>query len=186
MKRPEHAKKVFEGVLFDIYQWDQELFDGTTTTFEQVERVGGVQLICITKEKKIILYDEDQPLRPKRISMPGGQIDRGEQPIVAAKRELLEEMGAVCSSVKLYKEVTLGSKVICPTYYFICYDVEKIQEPQWDGGERIEPFEISFEELFEKVEDKRFTNKQFRDMLFRIKHSKGELESFREELFGKN
>ncbi|KKP89624.1 MAG: NUDIX hydrolase [Candidatus Moranbacteria bacterium GW2011_GWC2_37_73] len=26
---PEHAKKVFSGTFFDVYQWEQEMFDGS-------------------------------------------------------------------------------------------------------------------------------------------------------------
>jgi hypothetical protein len=31
-KFPASAKKVFEGVLYDVYQWPQKLYDGSTAT----------------------------------------------------------------------------------------------------------------------------------------------------------
>ena len=37
---PENAKLVFKGVLFDTWQWEQELFDGSYSTFEVVVRKG--------------------------------------------------------------------------------------------------------------------------------------------------
>src|SRR5215467_9321922 len=31
---PEHAERVFQGKIFDVYQWPQKLYDGSTATFE--------------------------------------------------------------------------------------------------------------------------------------------------------
>lgn len=62
-KLPENAKCVFKGVLFDIYQWEQEMFDGTYSIFEKVVRLPSSQIIATTPENKIILLDEEQPHR---------------------------------------------------------------------------------------------------------------------------
>ncbi|MEI7603954.1 MAG: hypothetical protein WCJ19_02970 [bacterium] len=35
---PEDAVKVFSGVIFDVYQWQQLQFDGTYATFEKIKR----------------------------------------------------------------------------------------------------------------------------------------------------
>ena len=40
MKLPEQAKKVFDGEIFDVYQWDQEMYDGSTETFGNGGRRG--------------------------------------------------------------------------------------------------------------------------------------------------
>ena len=58
-KIPEHAKKVFEGVLFDVYQWEQECFDGSHATFEAVERLGSVNVIPVVGDKILINDEED-------------------------------------------------------------------------------------------------------------------------------
>jgi len=31
---PEEAKLVFKGIIYDVYQWEQKMFDGTFSTFE--------------------------------------------------------------------------------------------------------------------------------------------------------
>ncbi len=33
---PDHATCVFRGMLFDVYQWQQEMFDGSIETFEML------------------------------------------------------------------------------------------------------------------------------------------------------
>ena len=55
-------KKVFEGVRFDVYQRDQKIFDGTTTTFEMVKRKDAVQIIAIVGNK-ILVPQERHPHR---------------------------------------------------------------------------------------------------------------------------
>lgn len=35
---PENAKLVFKGKIFDTYQWEQEMYDGSRVTFEKIKR----------------------------------------------------------------------------------------------------------------------------------------------------
>ncbi len=49
---PQNAKCVFEGILFDTWQWEQELFDGSFTTFEAIVRIGSTQIILIDENNK--------------------------------------------------------------------------------------------------------------------------------------
>ena len=37
---PPEAKCVFRGKIFDVYQWPQRLYDGSTATFEMLRRRG--------------------------------------------------------------------------------------------------------------------------------------------------
>jgi hypothetical protein len=46
-KIPSHAHKVFSGVIFDVYQWDQELFNGKIATFEAIQRPSTVIVIPV-------------------------------------------------------------------------------------------------------------------------------------------
>jgi len=60
------------GILFDVYQWDQELFDGSTTTFEAVRRIPSVQILATTPERELILLREEQPYVGAFVAVPGG------------------------------------------------------------------------------------------------------------------
>lgn len=88
---PNHANRVFEGVVFDIYQWQQEMLDGTFQTFECATRNNVVQIIMVD-HGKILLARQTQPTRGEYISLFGGTMNDDEQdPYTAALRELHEE-----------------------------------------------------------------------------------------------
>ena len=46
---PENAKKVFTGQVFDVYQWEQEMFDGSKATFECKSLNDAVNFILMHK-----------------------------------------------------------------------------------------------------------------------------------------
>ena len=64
------------------------------------------------------------------ISFPGGRIERGEEPDISARRELLEEMGMRCGFLKLLHSAQLDSTILWTTHFFAAYDCEVVQEPQ--------------------------------------------------------
>jgi hypothetical protein len=63
MQIPENAKRVFEGKTFDVYQWEQEMFDGKTKIFERLQRNHSVDVIAVSAEGKIYILEERQPGR---------------------------------------------------------------------------------------------------------------------------
>lgn len=91
-KIPNHAKKVFSGVFHDVYQWEQEMFDGSFQTFEGLKRKDAVTILAITTDNKIIINNEEQPTVGRFISLPGGNSE-GNGFLNEAKRELEEETG---------------------------------------------------------------------------------------------
>ena len=44
---PENAKLVFKGIIHDIYQWEQEMFDGSKATFERIRRPDTTAVIAV-------------------------------------------------------------------------------------------------------------------------------------------
>ncbi len=182
-KIPDDAKCVFKGILFEVYQWEQKMFDNSYQTFERVKRLNSSQIICVTENNKIIVLEEEQPGRDKFTGLVGGMIERKEKPEENAKKELLEETGMVCENLKLWKVDSMGGKINWDTYYFIAKNCKKIQDPKPENGERIIIKEVNFDQFLEEVEKTTFRNKNFRDMIFRMRHTKGEIEKLEKKLF---
>ncbi|MCF7871598.1 NUDIX domain-containing protein [Candidatus Woesearchaeota archaeon] len=182
MKLPKQAKKVFSGIMYTVYQWEQKLYDGKTATYEAIKRKSSVQIIPVY-ENKIILSDEEQPHRGKFTGMIGGQIDAKETPKQAAKRELLEETGMKPTKLIFWKKTNFGKQLNWETHYYVAKNCNKIQEPKPGNGEKIKLKFLTFNELFKETEKPGFRNKSFKEMLFRINHTKGEKEKLRKFLF---
>ena len=62
MKIPSQAKRVFKGLIFDVYHWKQKMFDGSEEIFEGLKRPSTIQIIPIFN-KKLLLSFEEQPTR---------------------------------------------------------------------------------------------------------------------------
>ncbi len=172
---------MFEGILFKVYQWEQKLFDGTTRTFEKVKRLPSVQVITIHNDK-ILIQKEWQPQREKPFySFTGGMTSWGEEPLAAAKRELLEETG-MQADVKEAKVSSMKGKIDWPTTFFIATNPKKVAEPKLDGGEKIEITWRSYEEFKEIVLGPDFRLKGFERYFLRLLYE-GREEEFKKELF---
>lgn len=152
---PEHAKKVFEGQLFDVFQWDQELYDGSTKVFEKVQRTDTTDIIAITEDEKIIILEQEQPGKGKFFSLPGGSVDRGEDPMDNARRELLEETGYETENISLWHSTQQVSKIDWALYIFIARNCKKVSDQNLDGGEKIKVMLVSMREFIDMIIDQK-------------------------------
>jgi ADP-ribose pyrophosphatase len=182
MPVPENAKKVFKGIMFDVYQWEQLQFDGSYKTFELVKRKDSVQIIA-THKNKMILYREEQPFVGKFISLPGGIVETN-NPEEDATRELLEETGMTCKELEHWKTTNMSSKVQWQNHYYIARNCEKTQETNLETGEKIEPFFVEFEEFIQTALSDEFRNKEFTYMIMKMKLN-NKLEEFKTKIFNK-
>lgn len=135
---PASATRVFEGVIFDVYQWPQEMFDGTTETFEMLKRPDTVEVIAVIDDKLVVVR-EKQPGSEEFYDIPAGRHDvESETELQAAQRELLEETGLTFKSWKLVAVSHPVHKIDWLVYTFIATDLEKQAEPKLDNGEKIQ------------------------------------------------
>lgn len=169
---PKHAKKVFSGIMYDVYQWEQELYDGTKETFEKMKRADTVSVIPITTDGKIMLSEQEQPGTAPFVGSFGGRMDPGETPLEAAQRELLEETGYVATEWTLWHAVQPHDKIDWAIYIFIAKGCKKIAEQNVDAGEKIKTLFVTFEELLELARQDSFRDHELILKLFRVMHDK--------------
>lgn len=55
---PSHAKIMYTGPAFTMYQRQQEMFDGSYQTFELAQMKDVVKVILIQDDKIIMIHDE--------------------------------------------------------------------------------------------------------------------------------
>jgi ADP-ribose pyrophosphatase len=182
---PENARLIFKGVLFEVWQWEQAMFDGSTEIFERIWRCPTVEIIATVGDKIMIEY-QDQPDRKDNVNLPSGRADKGDDPLEEAKRELLEETGYASNEWELFLQHGSGGKVINEIYYFIARDCKKVKEPELDAGEKIEMKFITFDELLRLADEPRFwAPPEFVTYLVRAQTNTEKKEAFRKRIFGK-
>jgi ADP-ribose pyrophosphatase len=140
------GRLVFEGKIFKVYQWRQRMFDGSYRTFERAERPSAAQIVAVV-DGKITVGAESQPGRKRFIGLLGGSINRGETPLQAAKRELLEESGMTTRRWRLLRRFTSPGKMQFDDYLFAALDCKKTAKPKLGNGERITVRLITVDEL---------------------------------------
>lgn len=146
---PAHARCVFKGVLFDVYQWEQELFDGTTATFERIKRPDTVVVFPVLPDGRIILTEQEQPGKAPFIGTTGGRVDEGEDILSAAQRELREESGYAAASLELWDAQQPIGKIDWAVFTFIAKGLTHVSDLDLDAGEKITLKFVTFDELIE-------------------------------------
>ncbi len=166
---PTHAKKVFSGVMFEFYQWEQELFDGTKAIFEKVKRPDTVVIFPVLPDGRILLTEQEQPGKGKFVGTTGGRVDEGEDILQAAQRELLEESGYQASDLILWDAYQPSAKIDWAIYTFVAKGLKKVADMNLDGGEKIVLKPVTFEEFLDIVISNNFEDKQIIEKIYEAK-----------------
>lgn len=134
---PDNARCVFRGQIFDAYQWDQQLFDGSIATFEMLRRPDTVIALCVV-DGNILVIDEQQPHHGDRVGFPCGRVDSTDESILAAaQREVLEETGYQFEHWRLVDVKKVTSKIEWFAHTFVAWNVTSEGSPNLDPGEKI-------------------------------------------------
>ncbi len=135
---PNNAKKVFTGQIFNVYHWDQELFNGEKATFEMLGRPDTLQILAI-KDGKLLILHEQQPGSGPFYGLPGGRHDvEKETELEAAQRELLEETGMTFKTWRLIEVAQPHTKIEWFVYRYVATNFTSETKPHLDAGEKIE------------------------------------------------
>jgi len=177
---PENAKKVFKGVLFDTYQWEQEMFDGTKATFERLKRPDTTVVFPVLDDGRIVLTKQEQPGKEPFIGTAGGRIDEGEDVLSSAKRELLEESGYQAEEFFLWDAQHPVGKVDWVVYTFIAKGLKKVADLDLDAGEKIELFTVTLDELIDLASDKSFSEREIAAQFIEAKFNPKKKEELKE------
>lgn len=169
-KIPDNATRVFEGLIFDVYQWQQKMFDDTESTFEALYRKPSVTVIAVTPDGNILYNNEEQPGKTPFSSLPGGRVEEGDTALFTAKKELREETGYESEDwVEWFtSDASDMSKLEWESHYFIAKNCQKKQDSDPESGEKIETVLITFEELLDKRKGMTNRSKSLEEKLERV------------------
>jgi len=87
--KPDNSRTVYDGKLFDVTleRWGE-------SEREIVEHPGAVAVVAVDAEDRVVLVRQPrEPARAELLELPAGTLEKGEEPLVCARRELAEETG---------------------------------------------------------------------------------------------
>lgn len=166
---PPNARRVFTGILFDVYQWEQELYDGTKATFEKLRRPDTVIVFGVLEDGRILLTKQEQPGKQPFIGATGGRVDDGENILAAAKRELLEESGYEADEFVLWEARQPISKIDWAVYVFVAKGLRRTTDPHLDGGEKITLMPVTFDEFLTIATGPTFSEREIVEHIYEAK-----------------
>jgi 8-oxo-dGDP phosphatase len=106
--RPEivSSEKVFEGKVWDLRR-DVFRYNGEDITREYVDHTGAVAVLALDDQERVLLIKQYRhPVRHRDREIPAGLLDiRGEDPLVAAQRELAEEADLVADEWNVLNDI---------------------------------------------------------------------------------
>jgi ADP-ribose pyrophosphatase len=128
-----------------------ELPSGRRTNFDIQVEGPSVTVLAMTSDQQIIVIDQYRPGPNKVVvEFPGGGIDKGDDPLIAAKKELLEETGYAGDFQHVVASTT-GSWSTQIRHTFVATNIKKIQEPTPGPNEFIELRFVSPQQLREII-----------------------------------
>ena len=100
------SEKVFEGKVWDLRR-DVFRYNGEDITREYVDHTGAVAVLALDDQERVLLIKQYRhPVRHRDWEIPAGLLDiRGEDPLVAAQRELAEEADLVADEWNVLNDI---------------------------------------------------------------------------------
>ena len=96
------TQQIFNGKVISLQVDEVELPNGKKAKRELIKHPGAVAIIAITDENKLVLVEQyRKALQRTIVEIPAGKLEKGEEPLECAKRELEEETGYECKSIEL-------------------------------------------------------------------------------------
>lgn len=93
------SKTVFQGKIIDVRVDMVSLPNGEIAQRDIVKHPGGVGIVAITDDDKIIMVKQfRKPIEKAIYEIPAGKLDKNEEPLKCGRRELMEETGAVADN----------------------------------------------------------------------------------------
>lgn len=143
--------------------------DGKDGIYGVVEASFGVMVLPMDEEGNVFLVKQYRyGVERETLEVVSGGIDEGENPINAAKRELLEETGLMASEwIEMGKVDPFTSIVRAPSWLFLAKKLEKTEAHQ-DDTENIELVKIPFAQAVKMAMDDEISEGVGQLLIFKV------------------
>ena len=99
IERKLSSKTVFEGKIVHVDHDTVELENGNQAFREVIRHPGAVAVLALDGEAVLLVRQYRYCIGRELLEIPAGKLERGEDPLAAAVRELSEETGCTCADL---------------------------------------------------------------------------------------
>ncbi|CAG9608384.1 NUDIX domain-containing protein [Pseudoneobacillus rhizosphaerae] len=149
---------IFSGRVISLQVDEVELPNGKTSKREIIKHPGAVAILPITNDGKIVMVEQfRKALERTLVEIPAGKLEKGENPLECARRELEEETGYVCEKldwlISFYTSPGFADEIV---HLYVATGLSKKEDAaQLDEDEFVNIVELFLAEAIQYVEEKK-------------------------------
>jgi ADP-ribose pyrophosphatase len=152
-----HSEPIFKGKIISLQVDTVRLPNGGTATREIVKHPGAVAVLALAEGKLLVVEQFRKPLEKSLIEIPAGKLEAGEDPMDAAKRELMEETGYRCDKLTLINSFYVSPGFADELLYIYAAEPDQLErgEAKPDEDEFLDCQAITLEEAQQYIREGR-------------------------------
>ena len=145
----------FKGRVFDLKVDEIEYDSGNKGIREVAVHNGGAVMVPLTDEGKIVMVTQYRyPLNKILLELPAGKLERGEDPLVCAVREMEEETGYKSDNVEKLGEICTAPGYCTEILHlYVARDLIKGNHNREEGEYGMMIKEFTIEEVEDKIKN---------------------------------
>ncbi|MEF2964427.1 NUDIX hydrolase [Paenibacillus sp. M1] len=152
------TEPVFSGKVISLQIDTVELPDGSRGTREIIRHPGAVAVLAVHEGRLLLVDQFRQAMGRCELEIPAGKLEKGEDPMEAARRELQEETGYRCGKIKLLHSFYTSPGFADEIIHLYLAEELTAGEMAPDEDEFLEVIEASFEEVQSYIADGRIAD----------------------------
>ena len=146
------SEEIFNGVAIHLFRDEILLPNGKKGVREVIRHPGAVCVLPVTDNNEVIFVNQFRYAFNKvTLEVPAGKLEKGEDPLDAALRELSEETGLSAENITFMGELYTTPALIDEVIYMYLATGLTQGEQHPDEDEFINSFKMPFDEAIEMV-----------------------------------
>lgn len=151
-EKGKSSKTLYDGKILKLCVDEVELPDGTQAIREIVRHCGGAAVLFVKDNKVALVRQYRYAYGKETYEIPAGKVEKGEDPCIAALRELEEETGyraqKLSHLVDIYPSPGYTDEIV---HIYICGSADFVGEKP-DSGEFLDCAYLPLDEVVKMIE----------------------------------